>query len=143
MRLSVVFYWTRQPQGRSPPWETDMVNNSQTPDPRRDLQEAIRRRAEEIYIQSGRIAGRDKENWAQAEREIRELAARRDPRAAIIVKVNGVQYVGEYTAETADGYVPGEIAAGSLVLVRLQGDKMFVERSNGKELETRIIRKIG
>jgi len=99
-------------------------------------------RAEEIYVQSGRIAGRDLENWAQAEREIRD-AAQENRCAAIVVKVNGVQYVGEYTAESADGYVPGEIGAGSPVAVRLQGDKMFVERSNGKELETRIVRRIG
>ena len=123
--------------------ETDVISDSQIPDPGRDLHEAIRRRAEEIYIQSGRIAGRDLQNWAQAEREIRECTAPRDPRSAIVVKVNGVQYVGEYTAESADGYVPGEIAAGSTVVVRLQGDKMFLARSNGKELETRIVRKIG
>jgi hypothetical protein len=122
--------------------ETDGIIDSQPPDPGTNLQEAIRRRAEEIYIQSGRIAGRDLENWAQAEREI-QGAALQNRRAAIIVKVNGVQYVGEYTAESADGYVPGEIAGGSSVAVRLQGDKMFVERSNGKELETRIVRRIG
>lgn len=122
--------------------ETDGITASQLPDPGTDLQEAIRHRAEEIYIQSGRIAGRDLENWAQAEREVR-LASRQYRRAAILVKVNGVQYVGEYTAESADGYIPGEIGTGSLVVVRLQGDKMFVERSNGKELETRIVRKIG
>jgi hypothetical protein len=122
--------------------ETDGINDSQIPDPGSDWQEAIRRRAEEIYVQSGRIPGRDTENWAQAEREIRG-AARQNGRAAIIVKVNGVQYVGEYTAESAEGYVPGEIVAGSPVVVRLQGDKMFVARSNGKELETRIIRKSG
>ena len=122
--------------------ETDGINDWQIPDPNTNLQEAIRRRAEEIYVQSGRIAGRDLENWAQAEREIRD-AVQENRRAAIVVKVNGVQYVGEYTAESADGYVPGEIGAGSPVAVRLQGDKMFVERSNGKELETRIVRRIG
>jgi hypothetical protein len=122
--------------------ETDGINDWQIPDPNTNLQETIRHRAEEIYIQSGRIAGRDLENWAQAEREI-QGAMLHNRRAAIIVKVNGVQYVGEYTAGSADGYVPGEIAAGSPVVVRLQGDKMFVERSNGKELETRIVRRIG
>ena len=35
-----------------------------------DLQEAIRRRAEEIYIRNGKIPGHDLENWAQAEHEI-------------------------------------------------------------------------
>jgi len=41
-----------------------------TPPQPADLHEAIRRRAEEIYVRSGRIPGRDVENWAQAEREI-------------------------------------------------------------------------
>jgi len=82
------------------------------------------------------------ENWTRAEREILESEARQNRRAAIVVKVHGVQYVGEYQPEYADGYIPGEIGAGSSVAVRLQGDKMYVKRSNGKELETRIVRKI-
>ena len=40
------------------------------PAPAPDQHEAIRRRAEEIYIRNGRIPGRDVENWAQAEQEI-------------------------------------------------------------------------
>jgi len=32
-----------------------------------DLHELTRRRAEAIYIRNGRIAGRDIENWTQAE----------------------------------------------------------------------------
>ena len=121
--------------------ETEVFNDSLTPVP--DLQELIRHRAEEIYIESGRLSGHDVENWTRAEREIQELAARRQPRAAIIVKVNGVQYVGEYCPESADGYVPGEIGVGSSVAVRLEGDKMYVKRSNGKELETHIVRRSG
>jgi hypothetical protein len=35
-----------------------------------DLREAIRRRAEEIYVRNGRIPGREVENWVQAEKEI-------------------------------------------------------------------------
>ena len=107
-----------------------------------DLHDAIRRRAEEIYIQSGRIPGRDVANWTQAEHEIMEQTARRDRRAAIIVRVNGVQYVGEYHPELADGYVPGEFGAGVSVPVRLKGNKMYVKRPNGKELETTIVKKI-
>lgn len=109
---------------------------------RADLQEEIRRRAEEIYIRSGRIPGRDVQNWTQAEHEILERAATQDRRCAIIVRVNGVQYVGEYRPETSEGYVPGEFGHGASVWVRLHGDRMFVRRSNGKELETRIVKKI-
>ena len=108
-----------------------------------DLHEAIRRRAEEIYIQSGRLPGRDVENWTQAEREIQEQTEKRPRRSAIVVNVNNVQYVCEYLLEVSDGYVPGEFGVGSLVAVRLQGDKMFVKRPNGRELETRIVKRIG
>jgi len=123
--------------------ETEALRDSRSADPVADLQEAIRRRAEEIYIESGRIPGRDVENWTQAEQDILQLTARLNRRAAIVVKVNGVQYVGEYVRDSSDGYVPGELGVGSSVAVRLQGDKMFVKRRNGKELETRIVRKIG
>ena len=122
--------------------ETDLLSDSPTSVLTADLHEAIRRRAEEIYVRSGRIPGRDVENWTQAEREIGEQAEKENRRAAIIVRVNGAQYVGEYCPESADGYVPGEIGAGSSVSVRLKGDKMYVKRPNGRELETTITQKI-
>lgn len=109
-----------------------------------DLQEAIRRRAEEIYIQSGRAPGRDLENWSQAEQEIMsELAHPVGRRNAVVVRVNGVRYVGEYKPELAGGYTPGEFGSGASVPVRFDGEKMFVTRPNGEELETTIVQKIG
>lgn len=109
-----------------------------------DLQDAIRRRAEEIYIRNGRIPGRDKENWAQAESEIRAETSPREltTRRAIVIKINGVQYVGEYGAESSDGYHPGEFEAGAPIPVRFENDKMFVTRPDGRELETTIVKKI-
>ena len=76
---------------------------------RAELQDSIRRRAEEIYIQSGQLPGRDLENWMQAEREILEQEPTVDLRCAIIVKINGVKYLCEYCPQLSDGYVPGEI----------------------------------
>lgn len=110
-----------------------------------DLQDAIRQRAEEIYIRNGRIAGRDLENWAQAESEIRAEAAASqvECRRAIVIRINGTQYVGEYRAEISDGYLPGEFEAGAPIPVRLENDKMFVTRPDGRELETTIVKKIG
>ncbi len=109
-----------------------------------DPHEAIRRRAEEIYIRNGRLPGRDLQNWAQAEQEIlRELAEHGTRRTAIVVRVNGVEYVGEYNPESCDGYIPGELGRGAPIPVRFQGDKMFVKRPNGKELETSIVKKTG
>lgn len=110
-----------------------------------DLQDAIRQRAEEIYVRNGRIAGRDLENWAQAESEIRAEAAARqvECRRAIVIRINGTQYVGEYRAEISDGYLPGEFEPGAPIPVRLENDKMFVTRPDGRELETTIVKKIG
>ena len=120
--------------------ETDLLSNSPTPVRTADLHEAIRQRAEEIYVQSGRIPGRDVQNWTQAEHEIREQTTKQKRRGAIVLKVNGAQYIGEYLPESSDGYVPGEFGLGSHVAVRFEGDKMFVKRANGKELETRIVK---
>ena len=108
-----------------------------------DLHERIRRRAEEIYFRNGQIRGRDAENWAQAEQEIQLEIGSERRRLAIVVNVNGVQYVGVYQRELSDGYAPGEFATGASVAVRLDGDKMFVIRPNGKELETRIVQRVG
>lgn len=105
--------------------------------------EAIRRRAEEIYIRNGRIPGRDLDNWSQAEQEIRREAATATPRKAVVVRVDGVEYFGEYQPDDCDGYQPGELGKGTVVPVRFAGNKMFVKRPNGKELETTIVKKIG
>ena len=113
--------------------------NSTARTPNANLQEAIRRRAEEIYIRKGKIPGHDLENWAQAEQEILREPL---PRTAIVVRVAGAEYVGEYRSPSSDGYCPGEFGRGAAVPVRFQGDKMFVQRPNGKILETTIVKKI-
>jgi len=109
--------------------------------PLHDLREAIRRRAEEIYIRNGKIPGRDLDNWAQAEAEIlREAEQQSNRKTAIVVRVSGAEYVGEYDPESSDGYRPGEFGPGAFVPVRFHGDKMFVKRPSGKILETTIIK---
>lgn len=113
------------------------TGGKRTPTP--DTQELIRKRAEEIYERNGKIAGRDLENWVQAETEVRRELSQQTGKAAIVVNVHGVRYVGEYLAADADGYVPGEFAQGDPVPVRIEGDRMFVLRGNGKELVTKIV----
>jgi Protein of unknown function (DUF2934) len=109
-----------------------------------DQHEAIRRRAEEIYIRNGGVPGRDVENWAQAEQEItRESAQATARRTAIIVRVNGTEYVGDYDQGSSDGYQRGEFSPGVRVPVRFHGDKMLVKRPNGRILETTIVKKSG
>lgn len=106
-----------------------------------DLQGAIRGRAEEIYESSGKIPGRDIDNWMQAEREIRgEITQQAGRRTAVVVNVNGIDYVGEYQFTSSDGYEPGEFAAGDPVAVRFEENKIYVKRQNGRELETRIVK---
>jgi len=123
------------------------MNTSSSPDSQAstppDLQAAIRRRAEEIYVRNGRIPGRDLENWAQAEQEITRELASPARRTAVVVRVDGRQYIGEYTPEMAAGYAPGEFGAGAQVRVRFDGDKMFLARPNGTELETTIVPQAG
>jgi hypothetical protein len=113
------------------------------PGPPLHLHEAIRRRAEEIYHRNGEIPGRDTENWALAEAEILREFSVATRRTAIVVNLEGVQYVGEYTRATSEGYLPGEFRPGAPVPVRVDGDKMFVMRRNGKELETNIVQRVG
>ena len=107
-----------------------------------ELQEAIRKRAEEIYVRNGRIAGRDLDNWTQAEAEIARECGNSMRRTAIVVDVDGVQYVGEYGSESCHGYQPGEFGAGEDISIRFEEDKMFLKRPNGKELETTIVHNI-
>jgi hypothetical protein len=107
------------------------------------MQEAIRSRAEEIYIRNGRIPGRDLDNWTQAEIEILEETGSLEHRTAIVVDVDGVQFVGEYGSESCGGYKPGEFSAGDDIAVRFEGQKMFLKRPNGSELETTIVNKLG
>ena len=109
-----------------------------------EAQEAVSGRAREIYEKGGKIAGRDLENWMQAEAEVvRELSRLSERRLALVVRVDGVQYVGEYSVAFANGYAPGEFASGDPVPVRFVGNKMLVERPNGKVLETIIAQKVG
>ena len=109
-----------------------------------DRYEVIRRRAEEIYIRNGRIPGHDLANWAQAEREITleatTEAAATVRRTAIVVRVNGAEFVGEYDHAAAESYKPGEFAAHASVSVHFHGNKMFILRPNGKVLETSIVK---
>jgi Protein of unknown function (DUF2934) len=125
--------------------EEPVVKSSSSSNPSlNQVHEAIARRATEIYEHSGRIPGRDMENWVQAEAEIlRELSERPAAKRAVMVRVNGVQYIGEYVPESADGYTPGEFSPSDQISVRIEGDKMFVQRPNGKELETKIVKKVG
>ncbi len=113
------------------------------PRPSADQHEAIRKRAEEIYIRNGRTPGRDPENWAQAEKEVLRESAGFATRKAIVVRVRGTQYIGQYNPESSDGYVAGEFGPRASIPVRFHGNKMFVKRPNGKVLETIVVNKIG
>jgi DUF2934 family protein len=108
-----------------------------------ELQNAIRTRAEELYRQGGAAEGHDVENWCRAEAEIMRETAATFTHPAVVISVEGVVYTGEYDAASAGGYLPGEWKAGDRVPVRLEGDKLFLRRPNGRELVTRVVKRIG
>lgn len=107
------------------------------------LHEAIRRRATELYQQTGGVEGQDVENWHQAEAEILRESAAHAIRRAVVVNLEGVVYTGEYSSVSSGGYTPGEWNPGDRVRVRLQGDKLFLRRRNGQEMETTVVKRIG
>jgi hypothetical protein len=107
------------------------------------LLEAIRRRATELYQLSGSIGGHDLENWCQAEAEILRESGASTLRRAVVVNLGGVVYTGEYDSASADDYTPGEWKPGDPVPVRLAGDKLYLRRPNGRELQTTIVKRIG
>jgi Protein of unknown function (DUF2934) len=107
------------------------------------LREDIRRRATELFQRTGAVEGRDAENWYQAEAEVLRESSIHAVRRAVVVNVRGVVYTGEYESSSADGYVPGEWKPGDPVPVRLAGDKLYLRRPNGRELQTTIVKRIG
>jgi Protein of unknown function (DUF2934) len=107
------------------------------------LQEAIRRRATELFERGGAVDGHDVENWFQAEAEVLRESAIHAVRRAVVVNVRGVVYTGEYESSSADGYIPGEWRPGDPISVRLAGDKLYLRRPNGRELQTTIVKRIG
>ena len=107
------------------------------------LLEAIRRRATELYRLSGGIAGRDIENWCQAEAEILRECAGQSLRRAVVINLGGVVYTGEYDVSSAEDYTPGEWKTGDPVPVRLSGDQLYLRRPNGRELQTTVVKRIG
>jgi len=108
-----------------------------------EIQEAIRRRATELYHRNGALEGHDAENWYQAEAEILREIETNPVRRAVVVNLEGVVYTGEYEATTAEGYAPGEWKPGDPVPVRIDGNKLYLRRPNGRELQTTVVKRIG
>lgn len=115
------------------------ASNARTP----QLEAAIRRRAQQLYEQRGCLPGHQVEDWLQAEAEVtREFGASPAQKPAfIVVRFAGVTYTGEYDREHCDGYAPGEFSPSASLEVRIDRDQMFLRRPNGKELQTRIVRR--
>jgi hypothetical protein len=107
-----------------------------------EMQKAIHHRAEEIYRQSGELKGRDLENWCRAEAEILRETGVHKTRAAVVINLEGVVYTGEYDLAAGD-YMPGEWRVGERVSVRLEGDRLFLRRPSGRDLETYVVKRIG
>jgi hypothetical protein len=106
------------------------------------MQDAIRRRATELFRRSGSVPGHDVENWCQAELEILKEQATQLLRPAVVIKFEGVLYTCEYDPDAAGSYTPGEWKPGEPVLLRIAGDKFYLRRHDGSELETIITKRV-
>jgi hypothetical protein len=111
-----------------------------------DVREAIERRARELWEQRGRVDGHAEEDWRQAEAEILKARAEAATRVAtrpafILIKAGDFTYTGEYDLGHCDCYRPGDLRRGTSLTVRFEGEKMYVKLPNGRELETRVVRR--
>jgi hypothetical protein len=106
------------------------------------MQDAIRRRATELFERSGSVPGHDVENWCQAELEILKEQATQLLRPAVVIKFEGVLYTCEYEPDSAGTYTPGEWTPGDPVALHIAGDKVYLRRHNGKQLETTITSRV-
>ena len=77
--------------------------------PKQSRMKAVRQRAQKLFEESGRVSGRDQENWLRAEAEIDAEACTCGKPAYVVIKFKGVTYTGEYDALATD-YRPGELA---------------------------------
>ena len=107
------------------------------------LHQAITRRAHELWELRGRVDGHAEEDWARAEAEVRRAWHRQShPRTAfVVVKVGEFTYTGEYDPQRSGFYQPGDLGKGAPVPVRLEDARIFLRLCNGRELETKIVRR--
>jgi hypothetical protein len=107
------------------------------------LHEAITRRAHELWELRGRVDGHADEDWARAKAEVLRWWPRASaPKPAfIVVKVGEFSYTAEYDPQHCPYYRPGDLGRGTRVPVRFEDDHMYVKLQNGRELETKIVRR--
>ena len=60
----------------------------------------------------------------------------------ITVQLGQMTYVGEYRAAFLWSYEPKEWVVNDPIEVRFEKDKMFIKRPNGKELKTKVVKRI-
>ena len=58
------------------------------------------------------------------------------------VAVDGEVIIGSYSPFSAFSYEPTDFTVNEAFQVRLDGKKMYLKRPNGKELKTRIIKRV-
>jgi Protein of unknown function (DUF2934) len=102
------------------------------------LQQAIVKRARELWEARGREEGHAEEDWLRAEADVKASIQKT---ACIVVRVRGTTYVGEYDLGRCDCYKPGDLQKGTTIPVRFENDKMYVGLPGQKELETRVVGK--
>lgn len=145
--------------------------NGRNPEERaRALQEAITRRAGELYQQRGCVDGHALEDWLQAEAEVtaqfrsQENASEEKPASEsssdaekpkppaldapvsrksgfFKLKVDDVIYTVEYDPARCDSYRPGMLRKGQPVELRFEDDRIFMKLPNSRELEAKVVKK--
>ena len=105
-------------------------------------EDEVRRRAQRLFEEGGRVLGHEVEDWLEAERELIEESVKAPaPPAYIVVKLNGVTYTGEYDPSHCDGYRPGEFEVSAPVRVRVDREQLIIQRPGGQQLQARIVRR--
>jgi hypothetical protein len=103
-------------------------------------QAAIRRRASQICNRSGAVEDRDAEHRYRVKAELRREKTVHRLRRAVVIKIQGVDYTVQYECSAEDGYAPGEWKVGDPIPIRVAGNKLYLRRRNGHELQATIVK---
>jgi hypothetical protein len=87
--------------------------------------------------------GPDEQTLRNDTAESRSPAAPAERKTAMIaVRVGAFVYTGEYNTSNDAGYIAGDLHKGQPIEIRFDQEKMYIELPDGRELETKIVRKV-
>jgi hypothetical protein len=107
-----------------------------------DPRQPLRHRGEGRRVGAGQ-AELEWQDCREGEAEVLRESGTCLTRASVVINLEGVVYTGEYDFATAGDYMAGEWQGGDRIPVRLAGDRLYLRRPDGRELETQVVRRIG